>query len=229
MSSKKNNKMRKNSNHTEQSKQKMSWSAKRRGIKPPSRLGIPNTAEQRKKISETHKRLGLRPVPQYGNDNPSKRKEVREKISTVLTGKKLSEEHKKALSKNHRKTNSLEHRLKISIAHQKRVAEGLHPWWKGGITVLELKIRHSFKYRQWRSDVFTRDDFTCNGCNRRGGKLNAHHIEPFAFILEVNDVKTLKQAINCEELWNINNGITFCEKCHMKRHTKLEKVKDGST
>ena len=208
--------MRKNSRHTKQSKQKMSQSAKRKGIKPPSRLGIPNSPEQRKKISETHKRLGIKPLPQYGDDNPSKRKEVREKISRAMAGRKFSEQHKRALSQNHRKINSAQHKLKISMALKGEKS----PIWKGGITSLELKIRHSFEYRLWRSDVFTRDDFICQECNRRSGKLNAHHVESFALILELNDVKTFEQAINCEELWNINNGITFCEECHLKQHAK---------
>lgn len=30
--------------------------------------------------------------------------------------------------------------------------------------------------------------------------------------------KTLEDAENCEELWNINNGRTLCKSCHIKRH-----------
>ncbi len=89
-----------------------------------------------------------------------------------------------------------------------------NPNWKGGRTSLRKQIRNSFKYRQWRSDIFTRDDFTCQKCNRRGGCLHAHHIIAFGDILELNDIKTLEQAINYEELWNINNGITYCKTCH---------------
>lgn len=91
-----------------------------------------------------------------------------------------------------------------------------HHNWKGGITPLTRKIRTCFKYRQWRSDIFTKDDFTCQDCDRRGLYLHAHHIMPFADILELNDIKNLEQAIICEELWNINNGITLCEECHNK-------------
>src|ERR1035437_7744346 len=40
-----------------------------------------------------------------------------------------------------------------------------HHFWKGGISDLRDLIRHSFKYRQWRSDCFTRDDFTCQECH----------------------------------------------------------------
>jgi len=28
--------------------------------------------------------------------------------------------------------------------------------------------------------------------------------------------RILEQAVNCEELWNINNGITLCKECHKK-------------
>jgi hypothetical protein len=86
--------------------------------------------------------------------------------------------------------------------------------WKGGITPIAKQIRNCFKYRQWRSDVFTRDDFTCQKCNQRGGNLEAHHKKPFAKILTEYKIKTVEQAIICEELWNINNGETMCCKCH---------------
>jgi len=91
--------------------------------------------------------------------------------------------------------------------------------WKGGITSLMRQIRNCFKYRQWRSDVFTRDDFTCQNCgDKTSGNLNAHHIKPFAQIIKENKIKTVEQALNCEELWNINNGLTLCKKCHSKIH-----------
>lgn len=86
--------------------------------------------------------------------------------------------------------------------------------WRGGITLLVDRIRNSFKYRLWRSDVFTRDDFTCQKCGHRGCYLEAHHKETLSDIMELNDIRTFEQAINCEELWNINNGVTLCEKCH---------------
>ena len=88
--------------------------------------------------------------------------------------------------------------------------------WKGGITPLSHQIRYNFKYRQWRSDVFTRDDFTCQECGSKENKLNTHHIESFNSILQKYEITTIKEALNCEELWNINNGITLCEKCHNK-------------
>jgi 5-methylcytosine-specific restriction endonuclease McrA len=94
-----------------------------------------------------------------------------------------------------------------------------HPNWKGGITPLNDQIRHSFEYRQWRSDVFTKDNFTCQECGETGGNgktvyLEAHHIKRFYIILKEYGIKTLEAALACAELWNINNGKTLCKKCH---------------
>lgn len=89
-------------------------------------------------------------------------------------------------------------------------------FWKGGRTELKLSIKNTIEYRQWRSDVYTRDDFRCQICNNRGGQIEVHHINPFASILEINKIKSLFDALNCSELWNINNGQTLCRKCHYK-------------
>ena len=102
--------------------------------------------------------------------------------------------------------------------------KGQRPWnYKGGITPLALQIRYSFQYRQWRSDVFTRDDFTCVLCGGKGGRLEAdHYPKRFAIILGEYQIKTLEEALNCEELWNINNGRTLCQECHHKVHSKFK-------
>lgn len=81
-------------------------------------------------------------------------------------------------------------------------------------------IRETYKYRQWRSDIFTRDNFTCIFCGIRGTELNADHF-PKSFIDIVREylIKTLTEALECEELWNINNGRTLCVECHRKTYT----------
>ena len=75
-----------------------------------------------------------------------------------------------------------------------------HPNWRGGITLLDKKIRTSLKYRQWRSDIFTRDNFTCQYCGKNHCWIEAHHLKEFNKILEENKIKTLEQALTCEEL-----------------------------
>ena len=64
-----------------------------------------------------------------------------------------------------------------------------------------------------------RDNFACVKCDIVGGQLQVDHIKPFAVILHENDIKTFEQAINCKELWDINNGRTLCVDCHKKTDT----------
>ncbi len=85
--------------------------------------------------------------------------------------------------------------------------------WKGGITKLQDLIRELKKYKQWRSQIFQRDNWTCQTCHFRGNVI-AHHIKQFSTIIEQYNIKTLDEALNCSELWNINNGVTLCEDCH---------------
>jgi len=165
-------------------------------------------------------------------------KEHRENISKALTGKKRSKEARQILSQSLKgRVFTKDHKDKISKALTGRklskiAKEKLRIYrysctgsnasnWKGGITPVARTIRHSFKYRQWRSDVFTKDDFTCQKCFQRGGDLEAHHIKKFSIIMNENNIKSLDEAMECRELWNINNGLTFCKKCHGKKHRKM--------
>jgi len=86
--------------------------------------------------------------------------------------------------------------------------------WIDGRTKLNHLIRESSKYKQWRSDIFKRDNWTCQTCGLRGVYLEAHHIKNFSKIVKENNIKTLKQALKCKELWEIINGVTLCKECH---------------
>ena len=81
-------------------------------------------------------------------------------------------------------------------------------------------IRRRGIYLDWRNQVFRRDNYTCQICSVRGGiELNADHIKPLAVIIKTNKLKTIEDMINCEELWDINNGRTLCVFCHRKTPT----------
>ncbi len=78
------------------------------------------------------------------------------------------------------------------------------------------RIRLLNEYKEWRLQVFGRDNFTCQNCRARGVYFEAHHIKPFSLILFENNIKNLEEAKMCKELWNIQNGITYCQGCHIE-------------
>ena len=115
-------------------------------------------------------------------------------------------------------------KIKISKAHIGKKLGKNNPMWKGGITPLRPHIRNSFKYKQWRNNVFIRDNYTCQICGIKNDYLEAHHIKVFSKMLEEYKIKTLEEALECEELWNINNGLTLCLKCHKIIHKYMKEI-----
>lgn len=117
-----------------------------------------------------------------------KTKEFINKQSEIKKGKRATDKTKKLLSESHKGEKSYS--------------------WKGGITHENKIFRHSFEYRQWRTSVFERDNYTCQECGLRGVVLNAHHILPLC------DYRDPDYSLN------IDNGITLCEGCHNKTKRK---------
>jgi len=93
--------------------------------------------------------------------------------------------------------------------------------WKGGISFLGKKldkqIRKIKKYINWRENIYKRNNYICKNCQKRGGKLNADHFPiPFSMIMKNYNIKNLEEALNCKALWDVNNGRTLCEPCHLE-------------
>ena len=85
--------------------------------------------------------------------------------------------------------------------------------WQGGRTDKIRLIRNSADYDNWRKSVYRRDDFTCQMCFQKGGKLSAHHILVFS-----------KFPQFAFDVWN---GITLCWSCHTSiNHKENEYVFD---
>ena len=73
-----------------------------------------------------------------------------------------------------------------------------------GNSKTNIKLRKSIENRLWREAVFALDNYTCQRCNDRGGRLHAHHKKHFSEYPELR--------------FAINNGETLCIGCHALDH-----------
>ena len=163
--------------------------------KPQLKLrGVPKTEEHKKKLSEVAKKRFAIPQnnPNWKGGKPR-----------CLCGKEIGWTSKRC----------------SSCWKSYNVGKN-HFAWDGGKTPLNFQIRNSQKYRQWRADVFTRDNFVCVWCGySRGGILEADHILPLSLLIREHEIRTFEQSLLCEPIWNINNGRTLCRDCHKKTNT----------
>lgn len=137
--------------------------------------------EIKKKLSQLNKGKHFSAETEFkkgqnkGNKNPAKAAGVGEKISRAKKGKP----HLNQRGKNHGN-------------------------WKGGITPKNEKIRKALEYKLWREGVFTKDNWTCQKCGKRGSRLASHHLYNFADFPELRT--------------STENGTTLCKKCHREFH-----------
>lgn len=205
------------SKHTPESIEKMRQSS----LEKPRRywLGKKRSKEDRKKMSEAK----LKKPTKYwlgkklGKKHNEKLQEGRKKVVGVnhpLYGKHHSKKTKtkirlsllgnlpwnKGVGGYKTRSRTVEERYEMS----KRRLKDKNPAWKGGISPENKRIRNSIQTRLWRESVFSRDNWVCQKCRLKGGKLRAHHIMNFYLYPELR--------------FAIDNGITFCDSCHRKFH-----------
>ena len=160
-----------------------------------------------------------------GNKNPFYGKKHSEETKRVMKLKRskqiISEETKLKMSKTHKKigapwmlgmTQSYEIRKKRSESLPKGER---HHNWNGGSTPINQQIRVSFEYKNWRREVFERDNYLCRECGLKSGQgkavvLHADHVKPFAYYPELR--------------FEVNNGRTLCIDCHKKTDTYAGKA-----
>jgi 5-methylcytosine-specific restriction endonuclease McrA len=82
-----------------------------------------------------------------------------------------------------------------------------------------MDFRISTELKLWRKQVFERDKYICQQCGYEKGRiLEAHHIIPVSYLLRKYNIKTFEESKQCNELWDINNGITLCNEHHKLFH-----------
>jgi len=136
----------------------------------------------------------------------------REKGTNHLEGIPKSQAHKNKMKKKMAEW-CKDNPDKVRERGQKTRGEN-HYLWNGGVTVLNQSIRRMTENIYWQRAIKKRDG-KCQDC---GGvrNLEAHHITPIKVILEANNITNRDEARECLELWDLENGITLCRKCHYK-------------
>lgn len=85
-----------------------------------------------------------------------------------------------------------------------KIKKGKNHWnWKGGITNKWDKLHNSPEYKNWRLEVWKRDNFRCRICFNKQSRLNplnAHHIK--------------SRARHPKLIMDLDNGLTLCRDCH---------------
>jgi hypothetical protein len=105
-------------------------------------------------------------------------------------------------------------RMKISATLQ---GISLEEWERYSSDRTELNaIRSSREYKAWRSDIRNRDK-CCRKCSSIEG-LEVHHLQRFIDIINNNKIKTVEEAKACKDLWDPENGLTLCKRCHKNEH-----------
>ncbi len=181
---------------SEESKRKQSESMKgmNKGKKKP-----PLTDEHKRKIKDNNARYWK------GKKRP---KETCHKISLANKGKRNSPntEFKKGMISPNRG------KKRPEISREK------HWNWKGGRTKKDKALRRTLEYKQWRTAVFEKDNWTCQICGARSKKgkpiyLEAHHIKGVAHYPEL--------------VLMVDNGKTLCINCHGKTDNYRNKFRDS--
>lgn len=134
--------------------------------------------------------------------------EIREKMSKVKLGKKVSEETKRKISLAKKgKKYVLGKHWKLSDEIRKSMSERMkgekHPGWIKDRTLIKQywTERNNSEYKQWRKQVWLRDNFKCKIDNPDcKGRIEAHHIIGWTKFPELR--------------YQINNGITLCHFHH---------------
>lgn len=160
----------------------------------------------------------------YKKGHPVSQK-LRDYLSRIHKGKHYSpatEFEKGHPSNKGRKFGPMTPEQKERVMHNLIHASGSdNPNWRGGVSSLRDRIEDTNKYKDWRTAIFTRDEFTCQSCGAKNGegktiRLEAHHVDEMIKIIRRHNIHSVEQALQYKVLWDLENGKTLCEDCHAK-------------
>jgi hypothetical protein len=91
-----------------------------------------------------------------------------------------------------------------------------NPNWKGGKWKVEnsflRKIRNCGKYIEWKNKILERDVNTYPVIPKN---IQVHHRKSLTRIIREHNIKTMEEALSCDELWDINNGLSLTSAEHL--------------
>jgi hypothetical protein len=79
-----------------------------------------------------------------------------------------------------------------------------NPAWKGDLAISRDRALHRKEELKWSNIIKKRDNYICQYCHKVGSKLNSHHIKSYEKYPEFR--------------YEISNGITLCQDCHIYVH-----------
>lgn len=146
-------------------------------------------------------------LKKYGCTNPFGNKEVQDKIKSTNI-KKYGVEY---TSQNEEIKQKAIESVKLfyqNNPHKKLIGNKSPRWIEN--SDYKRNIRATHEYKEWRTKIFEKYDYTCQCCKMKRTKhsqqeINAHHIRNL--------------ADNIDLAFDENNGIVLCEICHNKFHS----------
>lgn len=97
---------------------------------------------------------------------------------------------------------------------------GQYEWYK---EVLRPQIEAMPKYAKWKQAVFQKFGTICEVCGSVSS-LEIHHKKSFHSIIRKYNVVDTITALECDAVWNVDNGSVMCRECHKKTDSHIENI-----
>lgn len=170
-----------------------------------------------REIEDINEKIKKTNIERYGCDNPFGNKDVQDKIKNyyqVNFGVCYNMQIPECVIKSQQTQIEKYGVPNYGALWSKQHSGELSPTWIGEAVKHERTDRQLPEYREWRKSVFNRDLYTCQVCGARNGngkyiRLEAHHI------FNWNNYPEMR--------YDIDNGITLCQKCHNEFHSLFGK------